>query len=281
MRETIAVVFDFDDTLGPDSTSGFLNSCGVDVPSFWKDEVLPLLEDGWDPVPAYLYRIIEKARTGECRGITREGFKAWGAELPLYEGVESIFDRLREAVRKKNSRVSLEFYLVSSGIGDILRHTRIAGQFNDIWASDFTYDPGGTVLFPKKIVSFTDKTRYLFHVQKGIFGPDFRGKPFDVNKKVDDSKIRVPLNQMIFVGDGYTDIPCFSLVRKSGGIAIGVYDRENREKWGRAWGFIEDGRVSNLVPADYGEKSALSDSLIMAVESMANRISLAAHTYQG
>jgi hypothetical protein len=139
----------------------------------------------------------------------------------------------------------------------------------------------GTVLFPKKIVSFTDKTRYLFHVQKGIFGPDFRGKPFDVNKKFDESSIRVPLNQMIFVGDGYTDIPCFSLVRKSGGIAIGVYDRENREKWGRAWGFIEDGRVSNLVPADYGEKSALSDSLIMAVESMASRISLAAHTYQG
>jgi phosphoserine phosphatase len=281
MRETIAVVFDFDDTLAPDSTSGFLNFCGVDVPSFWKDEVLPLLRDDWDPVPAYLYRMIEKARKGDCRGISREGFRAWGAELPLYEGVESIFDRLRETVRKKNPRVSVEFYLVSSGIGDILRHTSIAGQFSDIWASDFTYDADGTVLFPKRIVSFTDKTRYLFHVQKGIFGPDFRGKPFHVNKKVDDSNIRVPLNQMIFVGDGYTDIPCFSLVRKSGGIAIGVYDRENREKWGRAWGFIEDGRVSNLVPADYGEKSALSDSLIMAVESLANRISLAAHTYQG
>ena len=86
---------------------------------------------------------------------------------------------------------------------------------------------------------------------------------------------------MIVVGDGYTDIPCFSLVRKAGGMAIGVYDQENRDKWGRAWGFIEDGRVSNLVPAEYGERSALSNSLIMAVESIANRISLSAHTYQG
>ena len=86
---------------------------------------------------------------------------------------------------------------------------------------------------------------------------------------------------MIFVGDGYTDIPCFSLVRKQGGVAIGVYDPEDRERWGRAWGFIEDGRVSNLVPADYAKGSALSNSLTMAVESMANRIALRRSTYQG
>ena len=83
------------------------------------------------------------------------------------------------------------------------------------------------------------------------------------------------------VGDGYTDIPCFSLVRAQGGIAIGVFDADNREKWGKAWGFIEDGRVSNLVPSDYSEKSALTYSLIMAVESLAKSISLVDHTYQG
>jgi len=131
------------------------------------------------------------------------------------------------------------------------------------------------------VVSFTDKTRYIFHIQKGIFGPDFADKPFEVNRKVASEDIRVPISQMVMVGDGYTDIPCFSLVRKDQGIAIGVYDRKNREKWGRAWGFIEDGRVSNLVPTDYSEGSGLSDSLIMAVESIAARISLASHTYQG
>lgn len=281
MHDIIAIVFDFDDTLAPDSTSGFLERCGIDVPRFWKEEVQPLLDDDWDPVPAYLYKMIDKSHKGECDGVTKERFEAWGKELPLYEGVESIFDRLRAVVRKKNPRVTLEYYLVSSGIKDILKHTKIAGQFNEIWASNFEYGEDGKILFPKKIVSFTDKTRYLFHVQKGLFGPDFKGRPFDVNKKFDKSKIRVPLNQMIVVGDGYTDIPCFSLVRKEGGIAIGVYDQEHREKWGRAWGFIEDGRVSNLVPADYNEKSALSNSLIMAVESLASKISLNSHTYQG
>jgi len=183
VHETIAIVFDFDDTLAPDSTSGFLNHCGIDVPRFWKEEVQPLLDNDWDPVPAYLYKMIKKSKNGECSGATKERFEEWGKKLPLYDGVDTIFERLRAAVRKKNPRVNLEFYLVSSGIKDILKHTRIAAEFNEIWASNFEYDTNGRILFPKKIVSFTDKTRYLFHVQKGIFGPDFRGKPFDVNKK--------------------------------------------------------------------------------------------------
>lgn len=281
MQEIIALVFDFDDTLAPDSTSGYLGQCGLDVPRFWQEDVAPLLQNNWDPVPAYLYKMIEKSYSGEIEPITKKSLAKWGAELPLYEGSEQIFDRLRQAVRKTNPRVSLEFYLISSGIGDVLRNTRIAHEFNDIWASDFVYDNDGLINFPKRVVSFTDKTRYIFHIQKGIFGSDFADKPFEVNRKVTQENIRIPISQMIMVGDGYTDIPCFSLVRKDQGIAIGVYDRKNREKWGRAWGFIEDGRVSNLVPTDYREGSALSDSLTMAVESIAARISLANHTYQG
>lgn len=281
MQETIAVIFDFDDTLAPDSTSGFLGECGLDVPKFWQEEVQPLLRDNWDPVPAYLFKMIELSASGAIPAITREKLAAWGERLPLYDGTEQIFTRLREAVARANPRVTLEFYLISSGIGDVLRNTRIAREFNAIWASDFVYDDSGRIHFPKKIVSFTDKTRYIFHVQKGIFGPDFKDKPFEVNRKLAPEKLRVPISQMIMVGDGYTDIPCFSLVRRDGGIAIGVYNREERKKWGRAWGFIEDGRVSNLVPADYREGSGLSDSLLMAVESIADRISLASHTYQG
>jgi phosphoserine phosphatase len=281
MQEIIALIFDFDDTLAPDSTSGFLAQCGINVPQFWQDEVQPLLKDNWDPVPAYLFKMIEKSCAGEIPAVTKERLAKWGRDLPLYDGADQIFDRLREVAAKVNPRVSLEFYMVSSGISDVLKNTRIAHEFSDIWASDFVYDKDDLIKFPKKVVSFTDKTRYIFHIQKGIFGPDFADKPFEVNRKVASENIRVPISQMIMVGDGYTDIPCFSLVRKDQGIAIGVYDRKNREKWGRAWGFIEDGRVSNLVPTDYSEGSGLSDSLIMAVESIAGRISLASHTYQG
>ena len=287
MHEIIAIIFDFDDTLAPDSTSGYLDRCGVDVPRFWREEVRPLMEtagasEEWDPVPAYLYKMIEKSTSGGIDPITRDSLAGWGRKLPLYQGVETIFARLRETAAAVNPRVALEFYVISSGIGEVLRNTPIAHEFKEIWASDFAYDEADRIKFPRKIISFTDKTRYIFHVQKGIFGPEYVGKPFEVNRKVDPARVRVPLSQMIMVGDGFTDIPCFSLVKQGEGIAIGVYgDPDDRDKRSRAWGFIEDGRVSNLVPADYSEKSALTTSLIMAVESLANRISLAGHTYQG
>jgi phosphoglycolate phosphatase-like HAD superfamily hydrolase len=281
MAEIIAVIFDFDDTLAPDSTSGLLQELGVDVQKFWKEEVQKLLNDDWDPVPAYLASMISMSQAGTVPTLTKKTFENWGRNLELHAGVPETFERLRQHAASINPRVSLEFYLISSGIEEILRATSVAKEFRDIWGCQFAYDDTDSISQLKKIVSFTDKTRYVFHVQKGIFGNSARGKPFEVNRKVPEERVRIPMSQMIFVGDGYTDIPCFSLIRKNGGVAIGVYDQEHRGKWGRAWGFVEDGRVSNLVPADYAERSALTNSLIMAIESMASRIRLNATTYQG
>ena len=280
MHETIAILFDFDDTLAPDSTSGFLARCGVDVPAFWKD-VEPLLNAGWDPIPAYLHRMLELGRLKGMPPIRRGDLEEWGRQLPLHPGVPEMFQRLRDECRLANPRARLEFYLVSSGLGDVLRQTPIAGEFTDIWASDFAYDVDGAICGVRKVVSFTDKTRYVFQVQKGLVGPEWRGRPFEVNRKVPWERLRVPLDRMVVVGDGLTDVPCFSLVRGGGGVAIAVFDRENRGKWGRAWGFVEDGRVSNLLPADYAPNSALSTFLSMAVENLARKISLMGSTYQG
>jgi phosphoserine phosphatase len=283
MHETIAVVFDFDDTLAPDTTSGYLRHAGIgDVGHFWKDEVAPLTtHDDWDPVPAYLYGMIEAARSGRIDPLTRARFAEWGRIAPLHAGVETLFERLRRAAKDANSSTNLEFYVISSGIGDVLRHTRIAHEFTDIWASEFHYDDQGAATFPKRVVSFTDKTRYLFHVQKGLIGPKHRGKPFEVNRKLPPEQIRVPLDQMIFVGDGYTDIPCFSLLKQHRGMPIAVYDRNHEEKWGSAFQFVRDGRVANLHSANYREDSDLSNFLVMAVRSMATDIALAARSYQG
>ncbi|MCI0528268.1 MAG: haloacid dehalogenase-like hydrolase [Nitrospira sp.] len=281
MQDIIAVVFDFDDTLAPDSTSSFLESLGIDVPKFWQEKVQPLLEDGWDPVPAYLYGMLQESNSDEGRQITKDKLANWGRKVIPYQGATRVFSRIQAHAQSVNLKVFVEFYLISSGIGEILRHTKLTKNFTDIWACDFHYDRYGNILFPKNIISFTDKTRYLFQISKGIIGEGSRSKPFEVNKKIEEHKRRIPYEQMIFVGDGYTDVPCFSLLRKQGGIAIGVFDKENKEKWGRAWGFIEDDRVSNLVPADYSKNSALSISLMMAVENIARKIALRNQTYQG
>jgi len=282
MSDVIALIFDFDDTLAPDSTTGFLTDIGVDAGHFWSQQVGPLLShEDWDPVPAYLYKMIELSRSRQHGPITRERLADWGRRLPLHAGAESFFGRLRDLVKSEHPQIQIEFYLISSGIGDIVRNTPIAHEFTDIWASEFTYGPDGDIQFPRRIVSFTDKTRYLFHVQKGLIGQGARNKPFEVNKKIEPDKLRVPFPQMIFVGDGYTDIPCFSLVRKSGGVAFGVWDPRHREKRSRAWGFIQEGRVSNLNQARYDEQAELYQMLEAAVESVAQRISLSAHMYGG
>lgn len=272
MQETIAIVFDFDDTLAPDTTSGFLDWIGIkDVESFWAEDVAPLVRGGWDPVPAYMYAMVEAGRTGRCRPITREALHAWGSEAPLHAGVPAVFDHLRAAAQAENPRVALEFYVISSGIGDVLRATGIAGAFTAIWSSEFHFDSDGAACFPRRVVSFTDKTRYLFHVQKGLIGAEAEAdaNPFAVNRRVPADKLRVPLSHMIFVGDGYTDIPCFSLLEQQGGTPIAVYDPKRRDKWRRAFDFVREGRVRTLHSANYEPGSDLSNSLDMAVSAIA------------
>jgi FMN phosphatase YigB (HAD superfamily) len=268
MQPRVGIVFDFDGTLAPDSTSAFLRHRGFDAESFWNRDVQARMDDGWDPVPAYLYELWRLSRAGGGTPITKEDFRSFGAGMKLYEGAEGIFQRISRRIEADHPGISAEFYLISSGIGDILRATKIAGQFVGIWASDFHYGDDGGLEFPSNIVSFTDKTRYLFGLSKGFVGEGYLGKPFEVNRKIPFDQIRIPLDQVIFVGDGYTDIPCFHLVRKNRGIAIGVYEK-GREPRDGDLSLIEDGRVEELVPADYSPDSELSALLENAVETVA------------
>ncbi len=274
MQPIIGVVFDFDDTLGPDTTSAFLESLGVDPGPFWAETVGPLLAEGWDPIPAYLYRLIELSRSRPpAERITRERLRAFGRKVRLYDGVTRIFDRLRRHARAQNPEVRLEFYVISSGLRDILLNTRISREFTRIWSCDFLCDPvTGEILFPRNIISFTDKTRFLFQISKGMTGPEYDSLPFEVNRRIPREQLRIPFNQMIYVGDGYTDIPCFSLILKQQGTALGVYDPGHPEKWSRAWGFVKEERVSNLVRADYSKDSTLHDILMMATARLAGDI---------
>lgn len=279
MHETIAVVFDYDDTLAPDTTSGLLARHGIDAEDFWLNTVNTMYAEDWDPVPAYLYRLIEAAGQGRLP-LTRDSLAQWGREAPLHEGVETLFARLRAVVEEANPKASVEFYVISSGIGDVLRASRIAQEFKDIWASELHYDDDGRASFPKKVISFTDKTRYLFQIQKGLVGRPARGKPLEVNRKFAHEQLRIPFENMIFVGDGMTDVPCFSLVTKERGMAVGVYDRNHAQKWARAYQFIQERRVSTLYSANYAEGSDLSNFLAMAVRSVAERIAVSQGAYR-
>ena len=265
----LAIVFDFDDTLTPDSTSAFLAYKGIQPEEFWTEIVNPLLAEDWDPVPAYLYALL--AESGK-NPITKSDFASFAPSIQPYPGLCQLLDHLKETVRETDPLFDIEYYIISSGIEDIIRQTSFSHYFTDIWASNYHYNQYGVIDYPKKIISFTDKTRYLFQINKGLIGKAARGKPFEVNKKVKQEHLRIPLKNMIYVGDGYTDIPCFSLLKQNEGFAIGVYDKHDRKKRDRAWEFVQDERVSNLLSADYSEGSDLCNSLEMAVRSILSRM---------
>jgi 2-hydroxy-3-keto-5-methylthiopentenyl-1-phosphate phosphatase len=267
----LAIAFDFDDTLTPDSTSAFLAYKGIQPDEFWNNQVNPLLLDDWDPVPAYLYALLNESRRNTV--ISKEDLICFASTIQPYPGLCNLLDHLKEIVSEANPLSEIEYYIISSGIEEIIKNCSFANYFTDIWGSDFHYSADGSIEYPKKILSFTDKTRYLFQINKGLIGKTSRGKPFDVNKKVKQEQLRIPLRNIIYVGDGYTDIPCFSLLKQNEGFAIGVYDKHDRKKKDRAWEFVQDERVSNLLSADYSEGSDLCNSLEMAVRSVLGRIS--------
>ncbi len=280
MPTTIAVIFDFDDTLAPDSTSGYLDHIGEDVPKFWHESVDPLVKDGWDPVTAYIYRLIELSKSKPPgRRITRQTLTDFGDVIPYYTGVPDLFSNLKKEARliTKETKIdiSLEFFIISSGLDEILQALSIRKHFTATWGNKLLYTGiDEEITFPKSIISFTDKTRYLFQISKGITGEEFAGRPFEVNKKLAPDNYAIPFTQMIFVGDGYTDVPCFSLVKKYGGIPLAVYDKKKRERWSRAWQFSEDNRVMQFASTDYRRSSDLYSLLVMSIERIATGIAI-------
>ncbi len=266
--QKIAIIFDFDETLVEESTSAFVSSLGIDIDLFWEIVNSTLVEKGWDPVPAYLYKLIEISKGNPDKLITRKRLKEFSKHLTYKKGVQTLFENIRQFTANNFIDVETEFYIISSGIGEIIRYSTIAKEIKEIWACEFHYDADGRILFPKNIVSFTDKTRFIFQISKGMIGKEYYGKPYEVNRLIPQNAYRIPIDHMIYIGDGMTDIPCFSLIKRYGGIPIGVYDAS--KSLGKAWQFVVDKRVSNLHSANYEKGSDLYNSILMAITSIVN-----------
>ena len=264
----IALVFDFDDTLAPDSTSKVLEAIGLDPPAFWARH-RTLLEHGWDQVPAYMHMMLDESR---ARGgaITRDLIETVGRRLRFYPGVTTMFTRYKQLI-ESDDRFQAHFYVISSGLGDLIRATRIHPSLTDAWGSDFAYDDTGAICAIKNAISFSDKTRYLFQISKGQIGPAARTNPFVVNDRVQDYP--VPLSQVVYVGDGYTDIPCFHLVQETfNGVALGVFDASDRKKIGKAFGLVKADRVRQINSANYTRGGGADDYIQAAITHIKGRI---------
>ena len=223
----IAVVFDFDDTLVPDSTTALLESRGIDAREFWSKLVPPLVDDGYDPPLAYLRLILDRVGRHMPFGMLRnQDLREFGALLDeqYFSGLPPMFEDLQNLVQEFRD-VSIEFYIVSGGLQEVIAGSNIVRDyFNGFYGCQLGEDEDGVIRYVKRCVTFTEKTRYLFEINKGVRVEKSRANPHLVNTMVQNR--RIPFDRMIYVGDGLTDIPCFSLVRHGGGKTFGVLSKK-------------------------------------------------------
>ena len=270
---TIAVVFDFDDTLVPDSTTALIERHGLDAGEFWSNLAPALVKEGYDPPLAYLRLILDRVGDGRPFGrLSNADLREFGASLdPLFfPGLPSMFVDLKDSMSERRD-VDVEFYIISGGLQEVIAGSQIVrDHFDGFYGCELGEGDDGVLRHVKRCVTFTEKTRYLFEISKGIRVEDSRTNPHLVNR---EARRRIPFEHMVYVGDGLTDIPCFSLVRERGGSTFGVFAPTRSAKQAFQE-LLQPRRVDSLHSPDYRENADLGALIRVAVSTLAARIEI-------
>jgi len=252
-RPVLAVCYDFDKTLSPDDmqAQGFIQDAyGEDVKSFWEETSILGYGNDMDQNLAYMLRMKETAYGKMV--FNRKNLEDYGARVKLYPGVEDWFTRINEYGRTQG--VIVEHYIISSGLKEMIEATAPAraGAFKKIYASSFYFDEKGVAVWPAQAVNYTNKTQFLFRISKGVLDVN---DP-DVNAYFRPDEMRVPFQNMVYIGDSATDIPCMKLVNSYGGHSIGVYNPETKDK-SKVYDMIRENRIKYFAAADYTADSEM------------------------
>ncbi len=275
-QDVIAIICDCDGTLCPDTSDRLVRELGIDSGEFWKNRVNPLVEDGWDPPLAYLQQLLVEARESDAGGLTQERLSAVGAGVEFYPGALDFVPRLRAMLAVNadyaEANVTIEWFIVSSGIEAVLTATPLATAANEIFGCAYAYDDKGRAVAVKRAVTFTEKTKFIYSINKGISGAELRRNPYRVNDAMEQADRRVPFRNMIYVGDGPSDIPCFSMIRYLGGKAVGVTPPDDSD-FRRPYELAEGQRLTvGPYTANYEEGSDLYRMMARLVTGIGDSI---------
>lgn len=264
-----AIMYDFDRTLSPRDMQEyqFIPSLGMKASEFWEEANTFGDKNEMDKILSYMYTMIKKSAEQNIP-LTRKRVVDCGKNIEFFKGVEDWFERMNRFGIENG--VIVEHYVLSSGLVEIIEGSAIGKHFKKIYASEFLYDENDIAVFPKSAVNYTSKTQFVYRINKGVLDVS---NDRDLNKSTPDNDRRVRFQNMLYIGDGLSDVPCMKMVKAYGGSSIAVYkDDSNRV-------LVEDllrhGRVDFMFQADYSEntnfdmtvknlikKAAIEDSLI-------------------
>lgn len=196
VHRRLGVIFDFDDTLAPDSFRSLLEGYEIDKDRFDREQVEPLVADGWDTILARMFCLIRLSQQHPDDPITRERLRELGRDIRFFGGVPEMFERVRSCAQAIVPGIEVCFYLLSSGFLEIVRGTPIADEFTALWGCTFHYDEQGRISFPKQLVTHAEKVRYVLQVSKGVSDQSEDGRPTNVYREVPEDELHIPLSQV-------------------------------------------------------------------------------------
>jgi hypothetical protein len=271
-QNTIAIVYDYDQTLSPSYMQDevVFPAFGINGENFWRRCTDLVRENGYDNELAYMKVLLDTL--GMDRPTNTE-LKELGKKLNFYKGLPEMFDEFREGLLTEEQGahgITVEHYIISSGLKVLIDGSRLRPYVRAVFGCEFAEDENGRITFPKRVISHTQKTQFLFRINKGLLDMSQ-----DVNDHMDADIRPVPFSNMIYIGDGPTDVPCFTVMKKNGGQAIAVYNPDDPARAGfrKCYQLSSHAdRVKHIAPSDYRPNTHLRMLLEQMVEEIANRI---------
>ena len=262
-KKTIALVYDFDGTLSPKPMQeySFLPKLGLKAEDFWAECTALARAERADPLITYMHLMYKKAKEKGLR-VDRRDLVAQGRDVELYQGVVQWFDEIEKYVKARTDShgVTIKHYLVSSGLTEIIEGTVIYKRFANVFASEYWFD-AYDVPFPKRVITDTGKTQYLFRINKGI---EDLGE--SINAHMPEAARPIPFSNMIYFGDGDTDVPSMALLKKNGGHAIAVHSPSGPAQ--KCVDLFRAGRCDFYAGADYRRGSDLFKRTCLLLDRM-------------
>lgn len=262
-KPIIAILYDFDSTLSPTDMQAysFIPAMGMTPPEFWERTSIFAKETGCEKILSYMYTMVEVAREKGIK-MTREYLNECGRNIQFFPGVTTWFKRVNEYAETKG--VKVEHYLISSGNKEIVEGCSIAKEFKQIYGCEFIFDKDThEVIWPKLAINYTQKTQFFFRISKGVFDTT---DDDSVNQKSENR--RIPYSNIVYIGDGMTDVPSMLIVKNNGGRSIAVYPKGKESK---VAALKDGGRVNFVALADYSAGKRLEKIIHLIIDSVAIR----------
>lgn len=257
----VAIMYDFDRTLCTKDMQdySFIPRLNMTEDEFWRFSNELGQNEHMDSILAYMYAMVRMSREKNIP-LLRNDLVEMGANVEFFESVKDWFKRISDF--GKNLGMQVEHYVISSGMKEIIEGTEISKNFKSIFACEFLYDESGNAVWPKTDVNYTNKTQFVYRINKGVLDV---ANDIDLNRSMPEDSKRVPFCNMIYIGDGLSDVPCMKMMKAYGGYSIAVYQKKDSK--------VEDllmkDRVDFIYPADYSENTGLDLTVKNIIRKMA------------